>query len=108
MKAGNQDVTLQTQQQVRNLQESGWYHSMDWPTGDFTEGLQSLETQRQRLSRFSIPADLTGKSVLDIGAWDGWFGFELERRGAKLTAIDVAENTRYLAARKRMGSNADY
>jgi len=25
---------------------------------------------------------VAGKSVLDIGAWDGWFSFEAERRGA--------------------------
>jgi tRNA (mo5U34)-methyltransferase len=30
-----------------------------------------------------IPQDLTGLSVLDIGAWDGFFSFEAERRGAK-------------------------
>ena len=61
-----------------------------------------------RLARFPIPADLSGKTVLDIGAWDGWFGFELERRGSKLTAIDVFENPRYIAARELLGSHADY
>jgi tRNA (mo5U34)-methyltransferase len=29
-----------------------------------------------------MPADLSGKAVLDIGAWDGFFSFEAERRGA--------------------------
>lgn len=33
--------------------------------------------------------DLTGKSVLDVGAYSGWFAFEAERRGAaKVTAND--------------------
>jgi len=33
--------------------------------------------------------NLLGKSVLDIGAWDGWFSFEAERRGAReVTASD--------------------
>ena len=27
--------------------------------------------------------DLSGITVLDIGAWDGFFSFEAERRGAK-------------------------
>jgi tRNA (mo5U34)-methyltransferase len=35
-----------------------------------------------------ISDDLTGKTVLDVGAWDGFFTFELERRGAKVTAVD--------------------
>ena len=29
-----------------------------------------------------MPDDLTGKTVLDVGAWDGFFSFEAERRGA--------------------------
>ena len=28
------------------------------------------------------PDDLTGRTVLDVGAWDGFFSFEAERRGA--------------------------
>ena len=30
-----------------------------------------------------IPEDLTGKTVLDIGAWDGFYSFSAEKRGAK-------------------------
>jgi len=45
---------------------------------------------RRRLQFLQIPQDLTGKSVLDIGAWDGFFSFECERRGAKrVLAIDT-------------------
>jgi len=43
----------------------------------------------RRLKFLQIPEDLTGKSVLDIGAWDGFFSFECERRGAaRVLAID--------------------
>lgn len=42
--------------------------------------------------RFGIPSNLKGKSVLDIGAWDGYFSFECERRGAsRVTAADTSE-----------------
>ncbi len=45
---------------------------------------------RRRLKFLQIPEDLTGKTVLDIGAWDGFFSFECERRGAKrVLAIDT-------------------
>jgi tRNA (mo5U34)-methyltransferase len=45
---------------------------------------------RRRLRLLRIPADLTGKTVLDIGAWDGFFSFEFERRGAKrVFAVDT-------------------
>ena len=44
----------------------------------------------RRLKFLQIPEDLTGKSVLDIGAWDGFFSFECERRGAaRVLAIDT-------------------
>jgi tRNA (mo5U34)-methyltransferase len=36
-----------------------------------------------RLPELQIPHDLTGLSVLDVGAWDGFFSFEAERRGAR-------------------------
>jgi tRNA (mo5U34)-methyltransferase len=44
----------------------------------------------RRLKFLQLPDDLTGKTVLDIGAWDGFFSFECERRGAKrVLAIDT-------------------
>jgi len=44
----------------------------------------------RRLKFLQIPEDLTGKSVLDIGAWDGFFSFECERRGAsRVLAVDT-------------------
>ena len=36
-----------------------------------------------------VPEDLRGWSVLDIGCNAGFYSFELARRGAKVTAIDV-------------------
>jgi tRNA (mo5U34)-methyltransferase len=45
---------------------------------------------RRRLQFLQIPQDLRGQTVLDIGAWDGFFSFECERRGAKrVLAIDT-------------------
>jgi tRNA (mo5U34)-methyltransferase len=37
----------------------------------------------QMSADLKLPADLTGKRVLDIGAWNGCFSFECERRGAR-------------------------
>lgn len=61
---------------------------------DFGNGMRTRKTHTRarflrRLRLMQIPADLTGKTVLDIGAWDGYFSFEFERRGAKrVLAID--------------------
>lgn len=44
--------------------------------------------------RFGIPEDLTGKEVLDIGCWDGFFSFACEDRGAKnVVGIDIGIET---------------
>lgn len=56
-----------------------WFHSIELAPGVVTPG---LDTTRDRLDILRIPADLSGKSVLDVGAWDGFFSFEAERRGA--------------------------
>ena len=68
----------------------------------------SLSWQRLRWARYPIPADLTGKRVLDIGAWDGWFSFEAERRGAAVTSVDCVEIPNYLHIHRKLGSKAVY
>jgi len=49
-----------------------WFHSIELAPGVVTPG---LDTTRDRLDRLQIPLDLRGKSVLDVGAWDGFFSF---------------------------------
>ena len=56
-----------------------WHHSIDLGHGIITPG---QENTRRKLARLKIPDSLAGKTVLDIGAWDGFFSFEAERRGA--------------------------
>ena len=56
-----------------------WWHSIDLGNGVVTPG---IDVTSQRLAEIRMPEDLTGRSVLDIGAWDGFFSFEAERRGA--------------------------
>jgi tRNA (mo5U34)-methyltransferase len=58
-----------------------WFHTIDLGQGVVTPGRQ--QPARNTLPRLGLPEDLSGKTVLDIGAWDGYFSFEAERRGAK-------------------------
>ncbi len=88
--------------------EEGWYHSFELPDRTRIDGHISLEALRERYSRFPIPEDLRGKRVLDIGAWDGWFSFEAERRGAAVTAIDCVELPSFQRLRRELLSKADY
>jgi tRNA (mo5U34)-methyltransferase len=57
-----------------------WYHTMPLPYGIVTEGREACLT---RWPRLGLPDRLDGLTVLDVGAWDGFFSFEAERRGAK-------------------------
>lgn len=92
----------------QRLSQQGWWHSFELPDGTRIEGVNSLEAQKSRLAQFPIPADLTGKRALDIGAWDGWFTFELERRGAEVLAIDRWDNPRFREMHAALGSRAEY
>jgi tRNA (mo5U34)-methyltransferase len=56
-----------------------WYHRMELPGGIVTPG--ESDTARG-LPRLRLPERLDGLSVLDIGAWDGFYSFESKRRGA--------------------------
>jgi tRNA (mo5U34)-methyltransferase len=108
MKAGNPAVTSATRKQIEQLQSLGWYHSIELPNGETIRGLQTLDQLHTRVRQFPIPADLTGMRVLDIGAWDGWFTFEMERRGASVVAVDAVRSATFLRARELLDSRAEY
>jgi tRNA (mo5U34)-methyltransferase len=64
-----------------------WYHTIDLGDGVVTEGMFD---HRPVLDRYPIPADLSGKRCLDVATMDGFWAFEMERRGAaSVTAIDI-------------------
>ena len=61
-----------------------WYHRIELPGGVSTPGRNPLSAKSYR-----APEDLSGKRVLDVGAWDGYWSFEALRRGAReVVAID--------------------
>ena len=65
-----------------------WFHSIDLGQGEITGGVKSVEELEAEAIALNLPDSLSGQSVLDIGAWDGYFSFEMERRGASVTALD--------------------
>ncbi len=54
--------------------------------GRTTPGMFDL---RATVEHAGLPRDLAGAIALDVGTFDGFWAFELERRGARVTAIDV-------------------
>ena len=79
-----------------------WWHSIDLGEGVVTRGYKTRETLQNELESLRLP-DLRGKTVLDIGAWDGFFSFEAERRGARrvvaldhyVWSLDLPKHIRY-------------
>ncbi len=68
------------QQQVDDL---WWYHTIDLGNGVVTKGISVQETS------VAVIPDVSGRSVLDIGAWDGKFSFLAEQNGAsRVVALD--------------------
>ncbi len=85
-----------------------WHHRIEVAPGVWTPGLQDTQTV---LEQIGMPADLTGKRVLDIGARDGFFTFEAERRGAReVVALDnePPHHTGFAIAAGLLGSKATY
>ena len=94
-----------------------WRHRIDLGNGIYTPGTHAFDYLR-------MPEDLRGKTVLDIGAWDGMYSFEAEKRGAKrVLATDIWHAPRinkefwggvregmegFLIAREILGSKVEY
>ncbi len=65
-----------------------WYHTMELGDGVVTPGWFDL---RPIMDKMPWP-DVEGKRCLDVGPYDGFIAFELERRGAReVVATDIAD-----------------
>lgn len=106
------DLDLRAKRSVNpsrtSLEKTGLYHSFLLPNGKVAEGSMDLAWQQARLESFRLPADLSGKRVLDIGPWDGYYTFEMERRGARVTAIDVVDLDTFRSLHRAFHSSATY
>jgi tRNA (mo5U34)-methyltransferase len=66
----------------------GWYHTIELGHGLVSKGFYD---HRSIVDRYGLPESLRGKTALDVGTCNGFWAFEMERRGAdRVVAIDVA------------------
>src|SRR4051812_38267589 len=66
-----------------------WYHSIELAGGVVTPGMFD---HRPVLDRYPLPDDLSGQRCLDVATMDGFWAFEMERRGAaSVTALDLED-----------------
>ena len=87
---------------------AGWYHTIELGNGLVSRGFND---HRSMVDRPGLPASLAGKTALDVGSFDGFWAFEMERRGAdKVTAVDIARIGDFdwlPRMRAQLGPNAD-
>jgi tRNA (mo5U34)-methyltransferase len=69
------------------VESLSWYHTIDLPGGVTTAGWFDL---RPIIPKLPIPESLAGMRCLDVGSCDGFYAFEMERRGAaEVVGIDL-------------------
>jgi tRNA (mo5U34)-methyltransferase len=67
-----------------------WYHTIELGDGRVTPGFYDL---RSLPARIPVPASLAGRRCLDIGSSDGFWAFEMCRRGAtEVLSIDLEDS----------------
>jgi len=75
----------------RRVDELDWYHTFDLPGGIVTPGLFD---HRKVVRRLPFP-ELAGKRCLDAASADGFFAFEMARRGAaEVVSVDLSDASR--------------
>jgi tRNA (mo5U34)-methyltransferase len=74
---------------ARDVEGLVWYHTLDLGGGVVTKGMFD---HRPAVGRYLIPEDLSGMRCLDVGTMDGFWAFEMERRGAdEVVAADLRD-----------------
>jgi tRNA (mo5U34)-methyltransferase len=64
-----------------------WYHTIELAPGVVTPGFVD---HRRQVDSYGLPDSLGGLRCLDVATWDGFWAFEMERRGAaEVLAVDV-------------------
>jgi tRNA (mo5U34)-methyltransferase len=104
----NDPTASMTDEQIRERIASvpHWYHQIEVRPGITTPGVND---STRTLRRLDLPRRCDGLRVLDIGARDGFFSFELERRGAEVVAIDYIDPSAsgFAVASELLGSEVE-
>ncbi len=85
-----------------------WWHSIDLGDGYITPGVHTLEELNSNYRLFNLPEDLSGKRLLDIGCWDGFYSFEAEKHGAEAVAVDCWTPENLFKAKQALNSRVEF
>lgn len=82
-------AAIEPHELARRIAEHEWYHTLELAPGVLTPGW--FDT-RKVLDVIPLPVSLNGLRCLDVGSFDGFWAFEMERRGAaEVVAIDILD-----------------
>lgn len=95
-------------EQTQMLLSGSWWHSIDLGGGQVTPGVHTLAELQHLYRELELPEDLSGQSLLDIGCWDGFYSFETERHGARVTSVDCWRPSNFFAAKEVLRSKAEF
>lgn len=85
--------TLTREKLAREIAARQWYHTLELGPQLVTPGWFDL---RRIVPRMPLPDSLRGQRCLDIGTFDGFWAFEMERRHADdVVAIDLLDPKRF-------------
>lgn len=96
------------QERLQQFLTNRWWHSIDLGNGVVTPGAIPLAELQANFSYLQLPTDLSGKRVLDIGCWDGFYSFECERRGAEVVSIDCWHPEGFFLAHEALQSRVQF
>lgn len=95
----------------RLVREHGrWWHEIELAPGIVTPGDDSNRMKLPILDQLGFPREMRGLRALDLGCSDGYFSFEMEKRGATVVAVDFVPDsyTGFATARQILGSSVEY
>jgi tRNA (mo5U34)-methyltransferase len=110
MSPGKQGITDVATIQRMIAEHGRWWHEIELAPNVVTPGDDSNRMKVPILDRIGLPKTMSDLRALDIGCSDGYFSFEMERRGASVLAMDFVPETYtgFATAREILGSEVEY
>src|SRR3954454_5470195 len=73
---------------LQRVKEIPWYHTIQLAPGVVTHGEFDL---RPHVDRHQLPERMDGMRAVDVATFNGFWAFEMERRGAEVVALDLED-----------------
>lgn len=101
-------MALSREEVLELVNRHTWYHNIDLGNGVVTPG-RGWHFIWDPSAEFLKRVDFRGKTVLEIGTWDGYFSFKVEALGAaRVIATDIKLWETFLLARDILNSKVEF